>query len=271
MRSEISQCWLKYDKSLRFQTRGQQGVIEALQRDRTDNQTLSQIWLHTNNEPEIREYLFTDNTTDNFLSFGKMNESGLYFKNGINNYLLRKYKERKEDCDRFVNPERRGTKAAIHYELTLNPGESKTICLRLSGADTAAAFGDFDIVFKTRIAEADEFYNAISPCNRNGSAAEKELYTIQRQAFAGMLWNKQLYYLVVDEWLRGDVPKQPQPSPEHQNDGASSKAKTLDDYLPKIFEDSELHENSARTIWPMQLVFHCHRLKFWKLAKAIPG
>ncbi len=34
---------------------------------------------------------------------------------------------------------------------------------------------------------------------------------IQRQAFAGMLWNKQLYYYNLDEWLKGD-PSQPPPS-----------------------------------------------------------
>ena len=33
---------------------------------------------------------------------------------------------------------------------------------------------------------------------------------VQRQAFAGLIWNKQFYYLDVPRWLKGD-PGQPKP------------------------------------------------------------
>ena len=38
---------------------------------------------------------------------------------------------------------------------------------------------------------------------------------IQRQAFAGMLWNKQFYHYVVREWLDGD-PAGPPPPPQRR-------------------------------------------------------
>jgi hypothetical protein len=43
---------------------------------------------------------------------------------------------------------------------------------------------------------------------------------IQRQAFAGMLWNKQFYYFNVRQWLNGD-PLQP-PPPESRKHGRNS-------------------------------------------------
>jgi len=33
---------------------------------------------------------------------------------------------------------------------------------------------------------------------------EEDKRNVQRQAFAGMLWNKQFYYYVVEDWLKGD-------------------------------------------------------------------
>ena len=36
---------------------------------------------------------------------------------------------------------------------------------------------------------------------------------VQRQAFAGLLWSKQFYHYVVEEWLKGD-PAMPPPPPE---------------------------------------------------------
>ena len=35
---------------------------------------------------------------------------------------------------------------------------------------------------------------------------------MQRQAFAGMLWTKQFYYFVLEDWLKGDPAGPPPPS-----------------------------------------------------------
>ena len=51
-------------------------------------------------------------------------------------------------------------------------------------------------IFETRKKEADEFYDAIIPSN-----ATPDQKNIQRQAFAGLLWNKQYYHYDVERWL----------------------------------------------------------------------
>ncbi len=56
-----------------------------------------------------------------------------------------------------------------------------------------------------RRAEADEFYAELTP---DGASADEAL--VMRQAFAGMLWSKQLFYYDVARWLDGD-PTQPTP------------------------------------------------------------
>jgi hypothetical protein len=192
-------------------------TIEIVQYNTKKKTTDSQMWLYT--EGNMQEILFTENETDHQAAFGSSNNGRTYFKNGINNYLLGKYRERQSEAEfsKFINLEKRGTKAAVHYELRLNPGEAATVRLRLSNVDTNQPFERFDSVFDSRVKEADEFYDVLCPYDRRGNDCEKDLYNIQRQAFAGMLWNKQLYHLVVKEWLDGD-PKQPQPSEAHQND-----------------------------------------------------
>ena len=61
----------------------------------------------------------------------------------------------------------------------------------------------FDEIFDLRIKEANEFYDHIQQ-----DIKSEEQRNIQRQAFAGMMWNKQFYYYNINEWLKGD-PKMP--------------------------------------------------------------
>ena len=88
-----------------------------------------------------------------------------------------------------VNPAKTGTKAAAHYALDVPGGGSKTVRLRLAAAKAADAFGGFESTFKSRIADADEFYERISPHSLN-----EDERRVHRQALAGMLWSKQYYY-----------------------------------------------------------------------------
>ncbi|MBP2656604.1 MAG: glucosidase [Firmicutes bacterium] len=202
------------------------GAIEIIQRNTVQNTVASQMWLYT--QGDMNNILFTENETDNEAAFKSSNNGRSYFKNGINNYILGKYKNNSTDAElaKFINPQKHGTKASVHYELSLNPGQSKTVNLRLCNEDTNQPFKGFDSIFDKRIKEANDFYDAISPFNRNGNDAEKELYNIQRQAFAGMLWNKQFYNFVVNEWLDGD-PKQPPPSDAHKKEYQMSNWKHL--------------------------------------------
>ena len=80
---------------------------------------------------------------------------------------------------------------------------------KAAGAKPASALGaQFDRVLAARRAEADEFYADLTPA---GASADEAM--VMRQAFAGMLWSKQLYYYDVGRWLDGD-PTQPVPPPE---------------------------------------------------------
>jgi hypothetical protein len=159
--------------------------------------TLGERWLYCDAPNDL---LFTGNETNNERLFGVKNSSS-YVKDGINDYVVHNKLE-------AVNPERQGTKVAAHYQLTLGAGETQTIRLRLT--DVAPQQGSepfgagFNTTFEQRQQEADEFYQ------RLGIGASEGDRTIQRQAFAGLLWTKQYYHYVVEDWLNGD-PAQPQP------------------------------------------------------------
>ena len=170
-------------------------IIEVL------HPTLEKKWLYCQGKTE---YLFTENETNNERVFGYSNVSP-YVKDGINDYIVESKKE-------AVNPDRIGTKVAAHYTLNISPGETKTIRLRLSNApDLKEPFGkEFDAAFDLRQQEADEFYQRITPF-----LLSEDMRNVQRQAFAGMLWSKQFYHYVVEDWLEGD-PAAPTPPPERK-------------------------------------------------------
>jgi len=140
------------------------------------------------------ELLFTENETNTDRVFGKPNRSP-YVKDGINNFIV-------QGNRRAVNPEKTGTKASVHYQLSVPPGQAETVRLRLSDAapvkrPQSVSFGnDFDANMQARRREADEFYATVIPSSLNADAAN-----VMRQAIAGMLWSKQYYYFDVDKWL----------------------------------------------------------------------
>ena len=158
--------------------------------------TLGQRWFYCNGLEEIDNpppLLFTDNETNSERLFGQKNGSP-YVKDGINNFVVQGQKD-------AINPKQTGTKASAHYTLQIAAGETQTIQLRLSDRFGPEPFGNpFEEVFQTRQREADEFYAQLTtPCSLTEAKRN-----VQRQAFAGMLWTKQFYYFVMEEWLNGD-------------------------------------------------------------------
>ncbi len=109
-----------------------------------------------------------------------------------------------------INPAKEGTKAAAWYQGDLGSGAAVVYRLRLSNSQLEDPFDEFDVLFDRRQSEADDFYESVQPGN-----LDEESRRIQRQAFAGLLWTKQLYYYDVGQWLRGD-PSQPSPAEERQ-------------------------------------------------------
>ncbi|MFO0860516.1 MAG: glucosidase [Phycisphaerales bacterium] len=149
------------------------------------------------------ELLFTENET-NFERIFRAPSAQPYVKDAFHNYVIHADKS-------AVNPAEKGTKAAALYSLTLAPGASRTIRLRLRLKSASPAFADFDQLFQKRQAEADEFYSVVVP-----ESLDADSRLVARQAFAGMLWSKQYYHYVVHDWLNGD-PGQPVPPPERKS------------------------------------------------------
>ena len=159
--------------------------------------SLGARWLYCEGAPEL---LFTENDTNVERLFGAAN-SRPYVKDSINDYVVAGRKD-------AVNPERVGTKAAARYRLTLAPEQSVTTRLRLSNTPLAGGpFGrDFEVVFGQRKREADAFYETVIP-----KALSDDAKNVMRQAFAGLLWSKQLYLFDVRRWLEGDPGCPPPP------------------------------------------------------------
>jgi Glycosyl hydrolase family 63 C-terminal domain len=162
-----------------------------------EHEVLGPRWLYCDRAPDL---LFTENETNHERLFGYTN-GDRYFKDGINDALVNGRTDR-------VNPAGTGTRAAAHYALTVPPGGSTAIVLRLSekGPDAVPApFAEAEATFDRRRKEADEFYATVIPADLSDDAR-----SVMRQAFGGLLWSKQFYHYVVKEWLDGD-PRQPPP------------------------------------------------------------
>jgi len=71
-----------------------------------------------------------------------------------------------------VNPHLSGTKAAVDYALTIGPGESSVVRLRLSATDLQGqkAFDNFEETFSLRKREADEYYATVVPQSLSADA-----------------------------------------------------------------------------------------------------
>ena len=189
------------------------------------------------------ELLFTENDTNARRLYGSDNPSP-YVKDGINDCIVHGRKD-------AVNPEHIGTKAAAHYHLSLGPGETATVRLRFAEMDHQRPrrnpfASDFEEVFAARQHEADEFYATVIPQHLSPDAQ-----SVMRQAFAGLLWSKQFYHYVIEQWLRGD-PALPPPPPERRR-GRNREWGHL--YNDDVISMPDKWEYPWYAAW--DLAFHC--------------
>ncbi len=215
----------------KVESNGNVNVISAF------HPTLGKRWLYA---PEDTELLFTENETNHQRLFDTVNTSH-YVKDGINDYIV-------EGCTTAINPEPIGTKAAVHCKLAIASQGTKTIELRLTDVpNLVEPFGiEFNSIFAARKQEADEFYQSIvSP------SISEDRRNIQRQAFAGMLWNKQFYHYVVKDWLRGDFSQPPLPPERKQG----RNQEWFHFYTDDILSMPDKWEYPWFAAW--DLAFHC--------------
>jgi hypothetical protein len=156
------------------------------------------------------QWLFTENESNAERLWGSANASP-YVKDAFDEYVVHGRKD-------AVNAAPAGSKAAAYYRLDVPAHGEVVLRMRLhddrhpaqnpfsSDADTG-----FDAIFTQRIAEADEFYR-----NRLPAESTDEERRVMRQIFAGLVWSKQFFYYVIDQWRNGD-PAQPPPPDGHRH------------------------------------------------------
>src|SRR5687768_12065573 len=220
---------------------------------------LGEYKLHCDGAPDL---LFTENETNTERLFASRNKVR-FVKDAINDFVVHGRKE-------AVNPTRAGTKAAAHYSFTIEPGASESVrlwfgrvgeppaeqeplgepgghcrpdCLPVTSHE---AFEHFDALLQTRRREADEFYAELEP-----SCLSDEHRLIHRQALAGMLWTKQFYHYVIEDWLEGD-PGQPTPPPERKG-GRNAEWRHL--FNERVMSMPDKWEYPWYAAW--DLAFHC--------------
>jgi len=179
-----------------------------------------------------------------------------YPKDGINDHVV-------TGAD-TVNPDRTGTKGALHYQLDVPAGGERRIRLRLTltapppgegpaprldvGAGHAATLA-------ARRAEADRYYDTVIP---PGASADERL--VARRALAGVLWSKQFYHFDVAQWLAGD-PASP-PPPDGRRHGRNSAWWHMNSF--DVISMPDPWEYPWYAAW--DLAFHCSTL-----ARVDPG
>jgi len=154
-------------------------VTAAGQAIRAEHDELGVFYLHTEQTAEL---LFCENES----------APAQFPKNGIGDHLI--------SGAATINPERTGTKAAAHAVLRIPGGGQQEVLVRLTRdgpGQLAAPFAGAAELIDLRRAEADEFYEAITP-----PAVSADAKAVMRQALAGLLWSKQCYNFDVDTWLR---------------------------------------------------------------------
>lgn len=139
---------------------------------------------------EANDVLFTENETNFRRLFGQANVCE-HVKDAFHDAIITG-----KDFD-ALREKKKGTKCAPVYRSDIAPGASYTVHLRLSGSKKENPFPfDFARIYDKRKNEADEFYKSL-----HEERITKDQIHIQRQAFAGLLWNKQYYHYDVERWI----------------------------------------------------------------------
>ncbi|QIW97754.1 hypothetical protein AMS68_003272 [Peltaster fructicola] len=217
-----------------------------------DHKDLGQRFFHVSPSPNScereediePEFLFTDNDTNYESIWGTKNKTP-YTKDAFHQYLVNKNKK-------AVNPQKTGTKSCAHFAFDqgdgVPPGGVAVVRFRISKnkGETYLDEEEFDNIMDQRLNEADEFYWKINPM-----PMADDLRNIQRQALSGMMWCKQYYHFIWDQWANGD-PAMPPPPPARK---AIRNAQWKHMYLDDILSMPDSWEYPFFAAWDS--AFHC--------------
>ena len=199
----------------------------------TEHPVLGPLELVSDGRPTV---LFCENETNRQRLFGVPN--GAPPKDGVNDHVVSGAATVAAD---------RGTKVSFWHRVDVPPGETATVRVRLRPVGGASdPWEDFDQLAAARRAEADEFYAELTPA---GASPDEAL--VLRQALAGMLWSKQLFYYDVQRWLDGD-PTQPPPPPSRRA-GRNAAWRTF--HACDVMSMPDTWEYPWFAAW--DLAFHC--------------
>ncbi|KFY15193.1 hypothetical protein V491_05743 [Pseudogymnoascus sp. VKM F-3775] len=169
------------------------------------------------------ELIFTENDT-NLKHLYDVENPQPYVKDAFHRYIV--------DGDKTaINPKETGTKAAAWFAFDegdgVPPGECAVVRFRFSKKNNAYLDEEvFDDIIEKRREEADEFFYRISPL-----PMADDLRNIQRQALSGMMWTKQFYHFIWDQWANGDPSSPPPPAERKAVRNTQWKHMHLDDIL----------------------------------------
>ncbi|KAL8643057.1 MAG: hypothetical protein Q9228_000296 [Teloschistes exilis] len=169
------------------------------------------------------QMIFTENDTNYKLLYGGTNAQP-YVKDAFHRLIV--------DGERgAINPRCSGTKSAAWFAFDecdgVAPQDCAVVRFRLSKKHEGYLDEEvFDDVIEQRRREADEFFWRISPLPMTD-----DLRNIQRQALSGMLWCKQYYHFIWDQWANGDPGLPPPPLGRKAVRNRGWKHMHLDDIL----------------------------------------
>ncbi|KAI9680199.1 MAG: hypothetical protein M1829_001436 [Trizodia sp. TS-e1964] len=191
----------------------------------------------------LPQMIFTENDTNVKKLYNGAN-SQPYVKDAFHRHIVDQEK-------RAINPNHRGTKSAAWFTFDedggVAPGECAVVRFRLSKKHEGYLDEElFDDIIEKRRSEADEFYWRISPL-----PMADDLRNIQRQALSGMMWNKQFYHFIWEQWAKGD-PNTP-PPPKEREAVRNQQWKHM--YLDDILSMPDSWEYPFFAAW--DTAFHC--------------
>lgn len=161
----------------------------------------------TSKSPDVEpQLLFTENETNKKHLYDVENDAD-FVKDAFHWHII-------EGKKGVINPKKEGTKSGAWYSFEdCPPNDCVVVRLKLTNKITQDPIDEeaFDDVIERRRTEADDFFWRVSPMPMSD-----DLRNIQRQALAGMMWNKQYYQFIWEQWAKGD-PTQPPPPPGRKN------------------------------------------------------